>query len=119
MILEREAELAAVAAAIADAHGGRGAFVLVEGPAGIGKTTLLRAACDGAPGFRILTARGLALEGGFPYGVVRQLIEPVRAAAGPGEWDGLLGGAAGLAARVFDLAEAGTVEDDIPYATTH
>ena len=119
MILERDGELAAVAAAVADAHAGRGAFVLVEGPAGIGKTTLLRAACDRAPGLRILTARGLALESGFPYGVVRQLIEPVRTAAGPGEWEELLGGAAGLAARVFDSAEAGTVEDDIPYATTH
>jgi DNA-binding CsgD family transcriptional regulator len=119
MILERDEELAAVAVAVANAQAGRGALVLVEGPAGIGKTTLLRAACDRAPALRILTARGLALESGFGYGVVRQLIEPVRAAAGPEKWDRLLGGAAGLAARVFDSAEGGTVEDDIPYATTH
>ena len=68
---------------------------------------------------RVLTARGLALEGGFSYGIVRQLIEPVRAAAGPGEWDGLLEGAAGLAARVFDGAEPGPVEDDVPHAVMH
>jgi DNA-binding CsgD family transcriptional regulator len=121
VILERDGELAVVSAAASAAAAGHGAFVLVTGPAGIGKTTLLRVACTtpAGAGLRILTARGLALERGFPYGIVRQLIEPVRAAAGPGEWDELLDGAAGLAARVFDSARAGSVEDDLPYATTH
>jgi hypothetical protein len=121
VILGRDAELAVLAAAADAAEAGHGAFVLVEGPAGIGKTTLLRMACarPPAPGPRILTARGLALESGFAYGIARQLIEPVRASAGPGEWDELLDGAAGLAARVFDWAGAGSVEDDVPYATTH
>ncbi len=121
VILDRDGELAVVFAAAAAADAGHGAFVLVTGPAGIGKTTLLRAACTRPPGagLRILTARGLALERGFPYGIVRQLIEPVRAAASDGEWNGLLDGAAGLAARVFGSAGAGSVEDDIPYATTH
>jgi DNA-binding CsgD family transcriptional regulator len=114
VILERDEELAALSAAAAAASAGHGALVLVEGPAGIGKTTLLRAACQQGP--RILTARGLALERGFPYGIVRQLLDPVRGADG---WDGLLDGAAGLAARVFDWAEAGSVEDDVPYATMH
>jgi DNA-binding CsgD family transcriptional regulator len=54
-----------------------------------GKTTLLRAGCR-SPGARVLTARGLALEQGFPYGIVRQLLEEVR-----GE-DGLMDGAAVL-----------------------
>jgi DNA-binding CsgD family transcriptional regulator len=117
-VLGRDAELAVLSAAADAAEAGCGAVVLVEGPAGIGKTTLLRTACA-RPGLRILTARGLALEGGFSYGVVRQLIEPVRTSAGPGEWDGLLDGAAGLAARVFDWAETGSVEDDVPFATTH
>src|SRR6266705_4504137 len=112
VILERDAELAALAAAVAAAEAGHGSLVLVEGPAGIGKTTLLRAACR-APGPRVLTARGLALEQGFGYGIVRQLLDPVR-----GE-DGLMDGAAALAARVFDWAEAGPVEDDVRYATMH
>jgi tetratricopeptide (TPR) repeat protein len=121
VILGRDTELAVLSAAAEAAEAGNGAFVLVEGPAGIGKTTLLRMACARAeaPGPRILTARGLALESGFAYGIARQLIEPVRASAGPGEWDELLDGAAGLAARVFDWAGAGSVEDDVPYATTH
>jgi len=117
VILERDEELAALSAAAAAASAGHGALVLVEGPAGIGKTTLLRAACRGDQ--RTLTARGLALEQGFSYGIVRQLLDPVRAAAGPAGWQRLLDGAAGLAARVFDWAEAGSVEDDVPYATMH
>jgi DNA-binding CsgD family transcriptional regulator len=121
VILDRDGELAVLRAAAAAAAAGRGAVVLAEGPAGIGKTSLLRAACARPPaaGLRILSARGLALERGFSYGIARQLIEPVRAAAGPGEWDTLLDGAAGLAARVFDRAGAGQVEDDVPHATTH
>jgi DNA-binding CsgD family transcriptional regulator len=120
-IMGRDRELAVLSAAVRGAAAGHGSLVLVEGTAGIGKTTLLRAACAeyGAPGGRVLTARGLALEDGFSYGIVRQLIEPVRAAAGPGEWDGLLEGAAGLAGRVFDGAEPGPVEDDVPYAVMH
>jgi DNA-binding CsgD family transcriptional regulator len=121
-MLDREAELATLSAAVADACAGRGTFVLVEGPAGIGKTTLLRAACAGRPdepGFRTLTARGLALERDFPYGIVRQLIEPVRLTAADGDWSSLLDGAAGLAARVFESVEAASIEDNVSYATMH
>ena len=86
-IVGRDPELAVLSDTITGAVAGRGGMVLVEGPAGIGKTTLLRAACTGGDG-RMLTARGLALEGGFPYGIVRQLLEPVRAAAGPASGTG-------------------------------
>ena len=120
-ILERDGELAALSAAAAEARAGHGGLVLVEGPAGIGKTALLRAACARIrdADWQVLTARGLALEGDFPYGVVRQLFDPVRAAAGAGEWARLLDGAAGLATRVLDGAEVAPVWEDVPHATMH
>jgi DNA-binding CsgD family transcriptional regulator len=95
--------------AVTDTVSGRGTVILLQGPAGIGKSTVLGAACAdaAAQGTRVLTARGLPLEQGFSYGIVRQLFEPVRAAAGPGEWDALLDGAARLARRVFDGADPG------------
>jgi predicted ATPase len=104
LILGRDADLTAMTAAITAAAGGHGALVLVQGPAGIGKTTMFRAACAeaAAHGMRALTARGLAFEQGFPYGIVRQLLEPVRAADGPVQWDALLDGAARQARPVFD-----------------
>src|ERR1700749_2578744 len=121
VMLERDEELAALPPAVAAPAAGHGALVLVEGPAGIGKTPLLRAACRGD--LRILTARGLALEQGFGYGVVRQLLDPVRPR------DGVLDGGAGPAPRVFNWTEAapfdvgpfdvGPVENDVPYATMH
>ena len=118
-IVGRDPELAVLAAAVTGAAAGQGSLVLVEGVPGIGKTTLLRAACAAAsPGSQVLTARGLALERDYSYGIVRQLLDPVRTAA-PGEWDALLDGAAGLAERVFGGAEPGPVEDDVPHAVMH
>lgn len=126
LILERDAELAAIAAAARGAAGGTGALVLAAGPGGIGKTTLLRAIPAAAgwaaglqvPGAQVLTARGIALEQDFSFGIVRQLLEPVRASGGPGQWDALFEGAARLARRVFDSDPADADERD-PYATIH
>jgi predicted ATPase len=43
-LLERSVELARIESALAGARDGSGTFVVVEGPAGIGKTELLAAA---------------------------------------------------------------------------
>jgi predicted ATPase len=52
--------------------------VLIEGPAGIGKTRLLAAARErGARGMTVLTARCSELEREFSFGAIRQLFEPV------------------------------------------
>ena len=124
-ILDREAELTVLEHAVTAAAGGRGTLMLVQGPAGIGKTTMIGAAgtAAAAHGMRTLTARGLSLEQGFSYGIVRQLLEPVRATAGPGEWDALLDGAARLARRVFDGAdppeEPEAPQQGVPHATMH
>jgi hypothetical protein len=118
VLLERDAELAALAEATAAATAGGGMVVLAEGTAGIGKTTLIRAACTAVRDALVITARGFALEQDFPFGIVRQLFEPLRFSA-PGNWDQLVDGAAGLAGRVFAGGDPGAVEDDLPYATVH
>ncbi|HXT94329.1 MAG TPA: AAA family ATPase, partial [Trebonia sp.] len=125
LIFDRDAELTAARQAVMAAVEGRGSVILVQGPGGIGKTTMLSAACAAAAayGMRVLTSRGLPLEQGFSYGIVRQLLEPARAAAGPGEWDALLDGAARLARRVFDGADPAATESaqeaGVPHATMH
>ena len=75
---EREAELGSIAAAVDAARRGHGSLVLVDGPAGIGKSALL-AATSVPAGVRRLRARGGELERELPLGVARQLLEPALA----------------------------------------
>jgi DNA-binding CsgD family transcriptional regulator len=77
-LLDRRAELDALRAAAAGAARGSGRAVVVEGPAGIGKTALVAAARALAldAGLRPLAARGSEIERAFGFGVVRQLLEP-------------------------------------------
>jgi DNA-binding CsgD family transcriptional regulator len=105
MLLERERELTALASALRDAERGRGGVVLVEAPAGLGKTSLLKAACKAASeaGFACLRARASELERDFAYGCVRQLLEPVVA---NGSSAGLFEGAASLSRPLFAPASA-------------
>ena len=104
-LLERGGELARIASALAEARSGRGTFVLIEGPAGIGKTALLAAARStaAAAGMRVLRARGTELEREFAFGVARQLFEPPLAEASELERADLLQGAAGVAAGFLGL----------------
>ena len=66
---EREHELAAVE----DLLDRRGRMLLLEGRAGIGKTSLVEVARSRAAelGHEVLRARGSELESGFAFGVVR------------------------------------------------
>ncbi|WP_432838104.1 helix-turn-helix transcriptional regulator [Dactylosporangium sp. CA-092794] len=77
LLLERDAELDAIAAVIAAAQSGSGGFVLVEAPAGMGKTSLLAEARSRAAheGLQVFHARGTELERDFGFGLVRQLFE--------------------------------------------
>jgi DNA-binding CsgD family transcriptional regulator len=104
-LLERDDELDLLGAALRDATAGAGSLVLVEGAAGIGKSTLLaHARADAAAaGLRVLRARGAEREGEFPFGVVRQLLEPALAEAGPGPRERLLQGPARRAADLLGL----------------
>jgi len=107
-LLERSEELARIESALAEARLGRGRFVVVEGPAGIGKTALLAAARTAAAdgGMRVLRSRGTELERDFAFGVVRQLFEPPLADASELERADLLEAAAGVAAGLLGLPGA-------------
>src|SRR3954453_18792968 len=105
-LVEREREVAALAALLDALPAGEGRVAWIEGPAGVGKSTLLAAERRPAPegGTQVLFARGSELEREFPFGVVRQLFEGVvtdperreRALAGAAAPAGAgLGGAAG------------------------
>lgn len=98
-LLERAHEIARLHAALDDAAEGRGRLVVVEGPAGIGKTALLGRTCAAAcDRFVVLRARGGELEREFPHGLVRQLFEAHLRAVHPNRREELLAGAARLAA---------------------
>jgi DNA-binding CsgD family transcriptional regulator len=105
-LLERDDELRAIDGAIADARAERGAHVVIEGPPGAGKTMLLAAAREraAAGGMLVLHARGGQLEREFSFGVARQLFESLLLEATPAERDGVLDGAAAVAAPLVGVA---------------
>ncbi|WP_327010428.1 AAA family ATPase [Dactylosporangium sp. NBC_01737] len=74
-LAEREAELATLTRLLDDAHKGRGALVVVRGPAGSGRTALLHAFAGVATGagVRYLHAVASRAERALPLGVVEQL----------------------------------------------
>ena len=125
VLLERDRELERIGQCLERAKAGDGGALIVEGPAGIGKTVLLAAARDVAQsgGFRWLRARGGELEREFAFGVVRQLVEPVLAGASEAERARLLDGPPGVAARLLALPgladAAGTVAPDPSFAVLH
>ena len=121
LLLDREDDLAAIDAALAEAVGGMGGILLIEGPPGIGKTALLnelrKRAC--ALGMTVRAARGGELERGFGFGIVRQLLEAPLVGADAAERARLLAGAARLSEPVFtDIPALGETRD-VAFATLH
>jgi len=96
--------------------------VVVEGPAGIGKTALLDAArtLGRERGMAVVAARGAPLEQNFSFGVVRQLFEPF-ALGGDGLASAeLLTGAAALAVQAFAEEPSGQGSpEDLSFSTLH
>ena len=115
-LLERSVELARIESVLGGARDRGGRFVVVEGPAGIGKTELLAAARRSAAdqGMRVLRSRGTELEREFAFGVARQLFEPPLAEASEFERANLLQGAAGVAAGLLGLPGAPAADGPRP-----
>jgi DNA-binding NarL/FixJ family response regulator len=96
VLLERDIELGLVDEFLDDVRAGEGRIVVLEGPAGIGKTALLRQVDERAAGsgIGVLHARATQLDHGFSFGVARQLLERCVRAAAAVEREALLGGVA-------------------------
>lgn len=101
-LLERAKEVAESGALLEAARGGTGELLAFVGPPGIGKTRLLATVRErgGELGITVLSARGAEMEREFPFGIARQLFEPVLASASPKQREALLAGAARLAGSV-------------------
>jgi DNA-binding CsgD family transcriptional regulator len=115
VLLERDAALARIDQRLREAIAGRGSLLLLEGPAGIGKTRLVLAAGRRGRelGLTTQSARGSELEREFAYGLVRQLFEAAVVVAS--ERAELLAGAAGRAAALFGVpAPERGVADELP-----
>jgi hypothetical protein len=70
-LVERDAELAAIAELVERTEGGSPGVLLLEGEGGVGKTQLLQHAVQLAAGgpLSVLAARGGELEQSFPFGI--------------------------------------------------
>jgi hypothetical protein len=119
VLLERDAEIAELAQLLSRAIDGAGSGLLVRGPAGIGKTALLLSteALAASRGMRVLTARGAPFERQYPFGVIRQLLDPVLGDVSLRS--AVLTGAATTASSVFDTEDAGAGPPDTSFAATY
>lgn len=108
-LLERTAELRAIDDAVERLRQGRGSVVLIQGPAGIGKTAVLRAAVERgrAAGLAVHTAAGSPLESNFSFGAVIDLLSDAVFEHRANGDDSFLG-ASRLALPLFDEGDAGS-----------
>lgn len=100
----RHAELALLAREFEHAATGHPCLVVVEGPAGIGKTALVRQALQAASSRHILWASGEEMESSLAYGVARQLQQDTSASP-------MVQGADPLAVGAGLLDMLGTLQD--------
>ena len=122
-LLEREVELRAVDDLLEAGQEGRGHLLLVEGHAGIGKTSLLDAAVSRArrSDMTVMRARASELESVFAFGIAVQLFEPLLAGADDETRDRLLAGSAALAGPLLERPTSwgGDEAEDRSYPVMH
>ena len=118
-LLEREREVVRIEDFLDRVRRGSGGQLIVAGPAGIGKSSLLAAARERAADLDVMVARGGELERDYGFGVVRQLLEPRLRRAPEAERAELLGGAAALAGPVVAGSATTPAGPDAGFAVTH
>ncbi len=106
-LLERGPEMAAVAELLASVRRGVGGVLVIEGPAGIGKTALVDHAAASAGDLRVLRATGG--ERDLAFGFVRELLAPLQRAAAE-DLERSLRGPAAPAGAVFRDAISGAAD---------
>ncbi|MDQ2700826.1 MAG: ATP-binding protein, partial [Actinomycetota bacterium] len=106
-LLERNFEIDVIGRQLDDACAGNGSLVVVEGPAGIGKTALLRNAMKMGRdrGMKVLYGRGGVLEQQIEYGVVRQMLEKEMVSADEQRRQTLLEGPAAFAGSILGFGD--------------
>jgi DNA-binding CsgD family transcriptional regulator len=120
LLVERDNERALIERRLAEAQDGSGSVIVIEGPAGTGKSRLLQVAGDLARelGFDVLGAFGTELERHFPFGVAIQLFEPWWLGAAAHRRPGGAGEATTAVASLLRDGP-GAAESDAGYATVH
>jgi tetratricopeptide (TPR) repeat protein len=102
-LLEREKELASARAWLDDVRAERGRLLVIEAPAGLGKSTLLEQVQRQAGGeFLVLSAAGREVEQALGWGVARSLFEPWLLRLPEAGRADLLTGPAGSASLLFE-----------------
>jgi DNA-binding CsgD family transcriptional regulator len=106
-LFEREREMARADRELDRVGGGVGSVVVVEGPAGIGKTEVLAVVRDRARAraFGVLFARGSEFESEIAFGVARQLFEPLFRTTSARERRRLVDGLARVGTRALGVEE--------------
>ena len=74
VLFGREAEMGALAQALAAARLGRSSRLVIRGEPGIGKSALLEHAVEGAESMRVLSAHGVEFEADVPFAGLHELL---------------------------------------------
>jgi DNA-binding CsgD family transcriptional regulator len=110
-LLERDAEVREMSAALDDAAAGAGRLVVLRAPAGMGKSSLLAAAAGVADerGLTALSARGSEQERELPLGLARQLFDSLLRSLTADERERAVSEAAAPARALLDLGSPSPV----------